>query len=195
MSHAYSGTTAVPVTGREGIDRPGDGTTPPGIGDGGHGGGSGSEESVDQTGGAFVTLRSEGELRGCIGYIEYPGPVRTAVEDVARKAAFGDPRFEPLGPDELDRVQIEISVLTPMRRITSPAEITIGRDGLVIQCRGRRGLLLPQVATEYGWDAEEFLENTCRKAGLPVGAWREPSAELEAFSAEVFSEVPPGGPR
>jgi AmmeMemoRadiSam system protein A len=161
---------------------------------GGHGAGSGPETQVDQTGGAFVTLRIGGELRGCIGYIEYPGPVRTAVEDVARKAAFGDPRFDPLGPDELDQVQIEISVLTPMRRITSPGEITIGTDGLVIQYRGRRGLLLPQVATEYGWDVEEFLENTCLKAGLPSGAWREPAAELEAFSAEVFSEEP-GAPR
>jgi AmmeMemoRadiSam system protein A len=162
---------------------------------GGHAEGAAPESPVDQTGGAFVTLRIGGELRGCIGYIEYPGPVRTAVEDVARKAAFGDPRFEPLGPDELERVQIEISVLTPMRRITSPGEITIGKDGLVIQCRGHRGLLLPQVATEYGWDVEEFLENTCRKAGLPAGAWRDPSAEIEAFSAEVFSEEPSGGPR
>lgn len=151
------------------------------------------EEPVDQTGGAFVTLRIEGDLRGCIGYIEYPGPVRTAVEEVARKAAFGDPRFEPLAPGELTRVQIEVSVLTPMRRITSPEEIMIGRDGLVIQCRGRRGLLLPQVATEYGWGVEEFLENTCRKAGLPVGAWRDPGAVIEAFSAEVFAEAPAGG--
>lgn len=118
--------------------------------------------------------------------------MRTAVEEVARKAAFGDPRFEPMAPGELPRVQIEVSVLTPMRRITSPEEITIGKDGLIIQCRGHRGLLLPQVATEYGWDVEEFLENTCRKAGLPVGAWRDPGAELEAFSAEVFSEIPPG---
>ncbi len=157
-----------------------------------HRGGDGPGEPVDQTGGAFVTLRIDGELRGCIGYIDYPGPVRTAVEDVARKAAFGDPRFKPLAPDELDRVQIEISVLSPMRRISSPDEITIGRDGLVIASRGHRGLLLPQVATEYGWDVEEFLGNTCRKAGLPVGAWRDPGAELEAFSAEVFSEETPG---
>ena len=90
-----------------------------------------------------MTLRIDGELRGCIGYIEYPGPVRIVVEDVARKAAFGDPRFEPLAPEELDQVQIEISVLTPMRRITSPEEIMIGRDGLVIQCRGRRGPAAP----------------------------------------------------
>lgn len=157
---------------------------------GGRRGGDDPGEPVEQRGGAFVTLRIDGELRGCIGYIDYAGPVRMAVEDVARKAAFGDPRFDPLTPDEMNHVQIEISVLTPMRRISSPEEITIGRDGLVIACRGRRGLLLPQVATEYGWGVEEFLENTCRKAGLPPGAWREPGAELEAFSAEVFSEIP-----
>lgn len=153
-------------------------------------GADGPEEPVEQSGGAFVTLRIAGELRGCIGYIDYAGPVRMAVEDVARKAAFGDPRFDPLTPGEMNHLQIEISVLTPMRCISSPDEITIGKDGLVISCRGRRGLLLPQVATEYGWDVEEFLENTCRKAGLPPGAWRDPGAEIEAFSAEVFSGIP-----
>ena len=142
----------------------------------------------DRKGGAFVTLRMEGDLRGCIGYIEYPGPVRVAVEEVARKSAFDDPRFNPLGPDELSRVNIEISVLTPMCRITAPEQIQPGRDGLVIELRGHRGLLLPQVATEYGWTVEEFLENTCRKAGLSAGAWRDPHAVLHTFSAEVFCE-------
>jgi AmmeMemoRadiSam system protein A len=152
----------------------------------------GQDAPPEQEGGAFVTLRIHGELRGCIGYVEYPGPVRVAVDEVARKAAFGDPRFDPLQPEELDRVTIEISVLTPMRRITSPEEVTIGRDGLVIELHGHRGLLLPQVATEYGWDVEEFLGNTCRKAGLPMDAWRDPRAVLYAFSAEVFSEGEPG---
>jgi AmmeMemoRadiSam system protein A len=142
----------------------------------------------EQKGGAFVTLRIGSDLRGCIGYIEYPGPVRVAVEEVARKAAFGDPRFDPLGPEELGRVNIEISVLTPMRKITSAHDVVVGRDGLVIELRGHRGLLLPQVATEYGWTVEEFLENTSRKAGLPSGAWRDPLAVLYAFSAEVFCE-------
>ncbi len=154
--------------------------------------GSHGEDAPDsppeQKGGAFVTLRIDGELRGCIGYIEYPGPVRVAVEDVARKAAFGDPRFDPLQPDELEKVSIEVSVLTPMRRIGSPEEITIGRDGLVVEMHGHRGLLLPQVATEYGWDVNEFLANTCRKAGLPGDAWRDPRAVLYAFSAQVFAE-------
>ena len=143
---------------------------------------------MDQNGGAFVTLRTGDDLRGCIGYIEYPGPVRVVVEEVAQKAAFGDPRFAPLRPEELDRVSIEISVLTPLRRITGAEEIQIGRDGLVIEHRGHRGLLLPQVATEYDWTVEQFLENTCRKAGLPAGAWRDPHAVLYAFSAEVFCE-------
>lgn len=153
-----------------------------------------SDAPPEQKGGAFVTLRIDGELRGCIGYIEYPGPVRVVVEDVARKAAFDDPRFDPLLPEELDQVTIEISVLTPMRRITSPEEITVGNDGLVIEMRGHRGLLLPQVATEYGWDVEEFLGNTCRKAGLPMDAWRDPRAVLYAFSAQVFGEGKPGEP-
>jgi AmmeMemoRadiSam system protein A len=149
--------------------------------------------TVEQKGGAFVTLRIDGELRGCIGYIEYPGPVRIAVEEVARKAAFGDPRFEPLQPEEFARVEIEVSVLTPMRRITTPEEITVGHDGLIIELHGHRGLLLPQVATEYGWGATEFLAQTCRKAGLPQNAWRDAGAVLHAFSAEVFSEVETGG--
>jgi len=143
---------------------------------------------LDQPGGAFVTLHKHGDLRGCIGYIEYPGPLRRAVNEVARKAAFEDPRFSPLTPDELRSVSIEISVLTPLRRIKGMDDVVVGRDGLLIELRGYRGLLLPQVATEYGWDAEEFLENTARKAGLPRTAWRDPAAELFAFSAEVFSE-------
>ena len=145
---------------------------------------------LDEPGGAFVTLHLKGDLRGCIGYIEFPGPLRRAVDEVARKAAFEDPRFAPLTPDELPSVSIEISVLSPLRRIGGVEDVKVGRDGLLIELRGYRGLLLPQVATEYRWEAEEFLENTARKAGLPRGAWRDPAAELYAFAAEVFSEEP-----
>ena len=143
---------------------------------------------LDDPGGAFVTLHLDGELRGCIGYVEYPGPLRRAVDEVARKAAFEDPRFPPLTPPEIDRIEIEISVLSPLRRIRGSGEVRVGEDGLVVELGGHRGLLLPQVAREYRWGAEEFLENTARKAGLPPGTWRNSSAELYAFTAEVFSE-------
>ncbi|MCC6398987.1 MAG: AmmeMemoRadiSam system protein A [Bacteroidetes bacterium] len=156
--------------------------------------GKGEGESVaagaglDVPGGAFVTLHLDGELRGCIGYVEYPGPLRRAVDEVARKAAFEDPRFPPLTPPELDRMEIEISVLSPLRRIGGSGDVHVGEDGLVVELGRHRGLLLPQVAREYRWDAEQFLENTARKAGLPPGAWRNSAAELFAFTAEVFSE-------
>lgn len=143
---------------------------------------------TDRKGGAFVTLRLLGDLRGCIGYIEFPGPVRVAVEEIAKKAAFEDPRFTPLTPAELDRVTIEVSVLSPVRRISSPDEIEIGRDGLILESGMHRGLLLPQVATEYGWDVQEFLEHTARKAGLAADAWKHPHTLLYTFTAEVFSE-------
>jgi AmmeMemoRadiSam system protein A len=143
---------------------------------------------LDQPGGAFVTLHLGGELRGCIGYIEYPGPLRSAVEEVAQRAAFEDPRFAPVAPDELGALTIEISVMSPLRRITGMADVKVGRDGLVVELGRHRGLLLPQVASEYHWEAEEFLENTARKAGLPPDGWRDPAAELYAFDAEVFSE-------
>lgn len=149
---------------------------------------AGPESRLDQPGGAFVTLHLGGELRGCIGYIEYPGPLRSAVEEVAQRAAFEDPRFSPVTPDELDAVTIEISVMSPLHRITGVADVKVGRDGLVVELGRHRGLLLPQVASEYHWEAGEFLENTARKAGLPADAWRDPKAELYAFEAEVFSE-------
>ena len=147
-----------------------------------------TENRLDQPGGAFVTLHLAGDLRGCIGYIEYPGPLRQAVDAVSRKAAFEDPRFSPLSPAELDRIHIEISVLSPLHRIAGVEDVQVGRDGLVVELGRHRGLLLPQVATEYGWGAEEFLNNTARKAGLPPTAWHDPAAELYAFAAEVFSE-------
>ncbi len=157
----------------------------PGTGEGDAGA---TGDRLNGPGAAFVTLHLGGELRGCIGYIEYPGLLRSAVDEVARKAAFEDPRFPPLTPDEIGLVEIQISVLSPLRRIQGSEEIQIGIDGLVVELGRRRGLLLPQVATQYCWSAEEFLENTARKAGLPPDAWRDAKAEIYAFSAEVFSE-------
>jgi AmmeMemoRadiSam system protein A len=140
---------------------------------------------LERSAGAFVSLKQRGRLRGCIGRVAADLPVWRAVAVVARAAALDDPRFLPLGPDELDATEIEVSVLGPLRRVAGPAEITLGVDGLLIRKSGRAGLLLPQVATELGLDVERFLDETCLKAGLARGAWRE-GAEIHAFNAEVF---------
>lgn len=136
--------------------------------------------------GAFVTLHKKGVLRGCIGYIEAIKPLAVTVQEMAYAAAFNDPRFPPLKPAELQDIDIEISVLSPLRRIHNIEEIQVGRHGLYI-CRGpSRGLLLPQVATEYRWDRTTFLQQTCRKANLPPMAWQDPQTEIYVFSAEIF---------
>jgi AmmeMemoRadiSam system protein A len=137
--------------------------------------------------GAFVTLNKKGRLRGCIGYIEGRGPLHKTVEEMAEAAAFSDPRFTPLQQEELRDLEIEISVLTPLRKITDTAEIEVGKHGIYIT-RGSwySGILLPQVATEYGWDRDTFLEHTCQKAGLPSNAWKEKETEIFIFSADVF---------
>ncbi len=138
--------------------------------------------------GAFVTLHSGDELRGCIGHTQARQPLWEAVRDVAVLAATEDPRFEPMTLDELAGVRIEISVLSPMERVPDAAEIEVGKHGLYIKCGMHSGLLLPQVAPEWGWNRDEFLEHTCRKAGLPSDAWKDPKAELYWFTAEVFGE-------
>jgi hypothetical protein len=143
---------------------------------------------LERPSGAFVTLKIAGRLRGCIGYIEAIEPLERTVEKMARAAAFEDPRFPPLAEEEFDRIHIEISVLSPLRPIRGVEDVQVGRDGLVVERGFQRGLLLPQVATEYGWDAETFLEQTCRKAGLPTTAWQQPGTKLWAFSAEIFAE-------
>lgn len=137
--------------------------------------------------GVFVTLREDGELRGCIGHLRADTPLYRAVQEMAVAAATEDPRFPPLTREELDRVHLEISVLSPFRRLTDPMQIEVGTHGLLIIKGGRQGLLLPQVAVEEGWDREAFLEGLCRKAGLPAGCWRE-GAALYAFTAVVFGE-------
>lgn len=147
------------------------------------------DAELERPSGAFVTLHtSAGELRGCIGSIQPVAPLVQAVASNAVNAAFRDPRFEPLSRGELDQVQIEISVMSPIERVTDVSEIVVGRDGLIVSLGGRAGLLLPQVATEYGWDRDTFLRQTCLKAGLPVDSWRRPECRIERFSAEVFSE-------
>lgn len=135
--------------------------------------------------GAFVTLKKRGELRGCIGFIEPVFPLARAVIQAAVYAASEDPRFPPVGEKELDQLEYEISVLTPLRRIQDPREVRVGTHGLVIAQGGRRGLLLPQVPVEEGWDRETFLAEACYKAGLPETAWKT-GAEIYVFEAIVF---------
>jgi AmmeMemoRadiSam system protein A len=135
-----------------------------------------------------VTLRRDGELRGCIGTLVPEGDIARLVPRFVLKAALEDPRFPPLAPEELTSCRIEISLLTAPRPLSDAQEIEVGRDGLVIESRGRRGLLLPQVATEWGFDRERFLAEVARKAGLPPEAWKESETRLFAFTAEVFGE-------
>ena len=137
--------------------------------------------------GAFVTLTINGRLRGCIGNIRGIAPLDETISRMAVSAATEDPRFPALEPGELEKVSIEISVLTPFEKISDPGAIEVGRDGLYIEKGINRGLLLPQVATEYGWDRYHFLDQTCLKAGLPAGAWKE-GADIYIFSAQIFNE-------
>jgi len=136
--------------------------------------------------GAFVTLQKKGQLRGCIGYIEGHGPLHNTIKEMAEAAAFRDPRFSPVKEKELVELEIEISVLTPLRRVKDVNEIQVGTHGIYIKKGWNSGLLLPQVATEYGWDRQTFLDHTCQKAGLPFAAWKEKDTEIYIFSADIF---------
>jgi len=143
-------------------------------------------EHLSEPRGAFTTLHNHGELRGCVGYIFPVRPLYRTVAETAVSAALNDTRFPPVTSDELPSLSIEISVLSLMQPI-APEDIEIGRHGLLITYGSRRGLLLPQVPVEHGWDANTFLAQTCRKAGLPEDAWQH-GATIEAFTAEIFSE-------
>lgn len=143
--------------------------------------------------GVFVTLTKDGELRGCIGF-PYPlMPLGDAIVHAATAAATEDPRFPPVGKSELDGITVEVTVLTapvtlegdPDKR---PERIIVGKHGLIVRGMGTSGLLLPQVATEYGWDATTFLDHTCMKAGLPARCWTRPSVEILTFEGQIFTE-------
>jgi AmmeMemoRadiSam system protein A len=150
---------------------------------------AGADESLSGAAGAFVTLRrADGELRGCVGYVEAPGTLEETVALAAAAAATRDGRFVPVSPEEMADLVVEISVLRKPFAISAEA-VVVGRHGLIAEKSGRRGLLLPQVPGEQGWDREEFLEGVCRKAGLNPGAWREKATRLYAFEADVFSEA------
>jgi AmmeMemoRadiSam system protein A len=136
--------------------------------------------------GAFVSLHQGSNLRGCIGYVEALQPLFAAVRECAVAAALRDPRFPPVTTEELATLRLEISILSPLVDI-APERVEVGRHGLLISRGAYRGLLLPQVAVEWKWNRERFLEETCRKAGLPPDAWRR-GARIQAFTAQVFEE-------
>jgi uncharacterized protein len=136
--------------------------------------------------GAFTTLYFRGDLRGCVGHVYPIDSLYRTVAETARSAAFEDFRFSPITLDEAPELEISLSVLSPLRTVP-PEQVEVGRHGLLISLRQHRGLLLPQVPIEHGWDRVTFLEQTCRKAGLPPDAWRS-GAQIEVFTAEVFGD-------
>ncbi|HEX2867689.1 MAG TPA: AmmeMemoRadiSam system protein A [Ignavibacteriales bacterium] len=143
--------------------------------------------------GAFVTLTKDKALRGCIGYITADEPLFLTVCDAARKAAFTDPRFDPLRGEELDKVELEISVLSPPFKMNSYDEIVLGKHGVILEDLGRRALLLPQVPIEHRMNKDEYLSALCEKAGLPSNLWQKRNLNMLLFTASVFSEEEAGG--
>jgi AmmeMemoRadiSam system protein A len=142
---------------------------------------------LSQVHGVFVSIHQNGDLRGCIGNIHAVSPLYRTVAECAIAAAVGDPRFMPLMAAQLPSVDFEVSVLSPLHRVLDIEEIEVGKHGLVVSKKNARALLLPQVATTYGWDREQLLEETCRKAGLRADDWKQ-DATIESFSAVIFSE-------
>lgn len=143
--------------------------------------------------GCFVTIKNRGRLRGCIGTFQADAPLLQSVQRMA-EAATRDPRFvfDPITPNELAQLQIEISVLSPLKKTDDPLSLQLGKDGIYIRRGGQTGCFLPQVATELGWSKEEFLSHCCAdKIGLGPDAWKEPDTEVLLFTAEVFSETRP----
>jgi len=137
--------------------------------------------------GCFVTVKQNGHLRGCIGNFVSDKPLYKLVQEMAVAAAIQDPRFYPMKKPDLANFQLEISVLSPLKKISSIKDIVVGKHGIYIVKNANRGVLLPQVATEYGWDLETFLDHTCMKAGLPEKAWQK-DCEIYIFSAQVFGD-------
>ena len=137
--------------------------------------------------GCFVTIRQQGQLRGCIGNFVSDRPLCRLIQEMAVSAATRDPRFYPMKQHDLEQFDLEISVLSPLRLISSVDEIQVGVHGIYIIRNSARGVLLPQVAAEYGWDRETFLRHTCIKAGLPEDSWQK-NCQIYIFSAQVFGE-------
>jgi hypothetical protein len=147
-----------------------------------------ADATLDQERGAFVTLTISGELRGCIGYTSAIKPLYMTVRDTAKYAALNDPRFPPVSPSELPRLEYEVSVLSPLRRVLDVQQIKVGEHGLLMKNGDSEGLLLPQVPVEQKWDRQTFLEQTCRKAGMNPGCWKDENTDIFSFTAVVFNE-------
>jgi len=147
-----------------------------------------SEPELLEKRGAFVSLHKNNDLRGCIGLFTSDKPLYQTIVDMAVSASSCDPRFYPMTVNELPGISIEISVLSPLKKIDDVSEIEVGRHGIYIIKGSRRGVLLPQVATEYNWDRDTFLEHTCLKAGLAPNSWKEKDIEIYTFEAEVFGD-------
>jgi len=156
------------------------------------------EKVLNQRNGCFVTIKQNGQLRGCIGNFQSELPLFKEVAQMAQASAAKDPRFYPLKDNDLDNFTLEISVLSPLQKIETIEEIEVGRHGIYIEKSFYRGVLLPQVALEHSWDRLTFLKQTCIKAGLPTDAWQAEDADIYIFSAQVFGEgsiVPPPSQR
>jgi AmmeMemoRadiSam system protein A len=146
-------------------------------------------ESLTLHCGAFVTLHQGEKLRGCIGNMVGTKALSDTIQEMAVASAFQDPRFPPLEQKELPSLEIEISILSPMKKISDISEIIPGKHGLYLKNGYRSGVLLPQMASERGWDTETFLTNTCYKAGLSGDCWKDPDTEIFIYSAIVFNET------
>ncbi len=146
------------------------------------------ENALNIRSGCFVTIKQNGELRGCIGNFQSDLPLFKEVAEMAAASACKDPRFYPLQPNELENISLDISVLSPLEKIGTIDEIKVGIHGIYMEKGYYRGVLLPQVATEHNWDRETFLNQTCIKAGLPTDSWKAEETDIYVFSAEVFSD-------
>jgi hypothetical protein len=150
-----------------------------------------ASQALNQERGAFVTLKKAGALRGCIGYTSAVKPLYMTVRDTATLAAIRDPRFQPVQASELPLLDYEISVLSPLRRVTDIQQIKVGEHGLLMKNGDSEGLLLPQVPVEQKWDRQTFLEQTCAKAGMSPGCWKQEDTDIFSFTAVVFGEHRP----
>ena len=146
------------------------------------------EKTLNQRNGCFVTIKQNGQLRGCIGNFQSELPLFKEVAQMAQASAAKDPRFYPLKEEDLDNFNLEISVLSPLQKAENIEDIEVGKHGIYIEKSFYRGVLLPQVATEHKWDRQTFLKQTCIKAGLSTDAWEADDADIYIFSAQVFGE-------